>query len=319
MFINPAKDVCQEEEGSPVPPATRGLAESKRSFGVIPSLPQEETWPTPTAEIVLDARNVVGESLVWDDRAGRLVWVDIIGRRIHCLDPRNRDHERWDMPDLVTSVGLRNDGGASSACARRSRCGTSVDRCARWPQSRPTSRGTRLNEGVVAPDGSFWVGTMANNIGPDDAPVDITEDAGRIYRVDAKGEVIELSDDRFGITNTMVWTADGRFVTADTMKNELYSYRWDRSRSRLDDRRPFFERFARGLPDGSCMDAEGYVWNCRVVGGSCLARIAPDGSLDRLVELPCSWPTSCAFGGKDLDTLFVTSARFTMSAQHLAG
>ena len=65
------------------------------------------------------------------------------------------------------------------------------------------------------------------------------------------------------------------------------------------------------------MDADGYIWNCRVVGGSCLARIAPDGTLDRIVELPCSWPTSCAFGGEDLDTLFVTSARFTMSAEHL--
>ena len=273
---------------------------------------------TPTAKIVFDARNVVGESLVWDDRTGRLVWVDIIGRRIHCLDPRNLGHERWDMPDLVTSVGLRKDGGAVIGLRKE---------VALWDFGGPLrtlapieadQRGTRLNEGVVAPDGSFWVGTMANNIGPDDAPVDITEDAGRIYRVDAKGEVIELSDDRFGITNTMVWMADGRFVTADTMKNELYSYRWDRSRSRLDDRRPFFERFARGLPDGSCMDAEGYIWNCRVVGGSCLARIAPDGSLDRLADLPCSWPTSCAFGGEDLDTLFVTSARFTMSAQHLA-
>ena len=271
----------------------------------------------PTAEIVLDARNVVGESLVWDDRAGRLVWVDIIGRRIHCLDPRDRVHERWNLPDLVTSVGLRNDGGAIVGLRKE---------VALWDFGGPLRTlalieadqpGTRLNEGVVAPDGSFWVGTMANNIGPDDVPVDITEDAGRIYRVDENGEVIELSDDRFGITNTMVWTGDGRFVTADTLKNELYSYRWDRSRQRLDDRRPFFERFARGLPDGSCIDAEGYVWNCRVVGGSCLARIAPDGSLDRLMELPCSWPTSCAFGGKDLDTLFVTSARFTMNAQHL--
>jgi sugar lactone lactonase YvrE len=115
----------------------------------------------------------------------------------------------------------------------------------------------------------------------------------------------------------MAWTADGRFITADTMKNQLYSYRLDGTSSQLSDRRLLFGGFERGLPDGSCMDADGYLWNCRVVGGSCLARIAPDGTLDRLVELPCSWPTSCAFGGDDLDTLFVTSARFTMSAEHL--
>ena len=115
----------------------------------------------------------------------------------------------------------------------------------------------------------------------------------------------------------MAWTPDGRFITADTMKNELYSYAWDRPLRGLNDRRRFFGAFERGLPDGSCMDAEGYIWNCRVVGGSCLARIAPDGQLDRIVELPCSWPTSCAFGGADLETLFVTSARFTMTAEHL--
>ena len=67
---------------------------------------------TPTAKTVFDARNIVGESLVWDDRARRLVWVDIIGRRIHRLDPLTLDHESWVMPDLVTSAGLRKDGGA---------------------------------------------------------------------------------------------------------------------------------------------------------------------------------------------------------------
>nr|WP_281406690.1 SMP-30/gluconolactonase/LRE family protein [Mesorhizobium sp. B2-3-5] len=143
-------------------------------------------------------------------------------------------------------------------------------------------------------------------------------DEGRLYRVDPKGAVTMLSEDRFGITNTMVWLPDGRFVTADTRKNALHSYGWDKKTGRLDKALPFFTGFERGLPDGSCMDAESHFWNCRVVGGSCLARIAPDGELDRIVDLPCSWPTSCAFGGSNLDTLFVTSARFTMSAEHLA-
>ena len=64
------------------------------------------------AELILDARNVVGESLIWDDRRGRLVWVDIIGRKIHRLDPLTLDHETWDTSDFVTSIGLRDDGGA---------------------------------------------------------------------------------------------------------------------------------------------------------------------------------------------------------------
>jgi sugar lactone lactonase YvrE len=269
------------------------------------------------ATLILDARDVVGESLVWDERRSRLVWVDIIGRRIHRLDPVSGAHETWPTPDLVTSIGLREDGGAIVGLRKD---------IARWDFGgpfrtiatiEPDRPDTRLNEGVVAPDGSFWVGTMANNIGPDDAPVAITDDEGRLYRVDANGAVTALSDDRFGITNTMAWMPGGRFVTADTMKNALYSYDLDRSASRLGERRMFLADFPRGLPDGSCLDAEDHVWNCRVVGGSCVLRIAPDGKPERVAELSCSWPTSCAFGGAELDTLFVTSARFTMSAEHL--
>ncbi|MDS9950870.1 MAG: SMP-30/gluconolactonase/LRE family protein, partial [Planktomarina sp.] len=65
------------------------------------------------------------------------------------------------------------------------------------------------------------------------------------------------------------------------------------------------------------MDAEGYIWNCRVVGGGCVVRFDPEGRVDRVVDLPCSWPTSCTFGGPDLKTLYVTSARFTMTDNHL--
>ncbi|MFK0693125.1 SMP-30/gluconolactonase/LRE family protein [Mesorhizobium sp. IMUNJ 23033] len=269
------------------------------------------------AGLVFDARDVVGESLIWDDRRNRLVWIDIIGRRIHRLDPLTLAHESWETPDLVSSIGLRADGGAIVGLRNEIALWDFGGPFRTITTIEPDRPGIRLNEGVVAPDGSFWVGTMANNIGPDDAPVAITQEAGQLFRVGPGGDVTSLSEDHFGITNTMVWTQDGRFITADTTKNAIYSYAWRGGSSQLDDRRLLFGGFQRGLPDGSCMDAEGYIWNCRVMGGGCLARIAPDGRLDRIVELPCSWPTSCTFGGADLDTLFVTSARFTMTAEHL--
>ncbi|TPM42643.1 SMP-30/gluconolactonase/LRE family protein [Mesorhizobium sp. B2-3-2] len=278
-------------------------------------------WRSPVQEthaaLIFDARDVVGESLVWDDRRGRLVWVDIIGRRIHRLDTITGAHESWATPDLVTSIGLRRDGGAIVGLRKEVALwefGGPFKTIAEIEPDRPEMR---LNEGVVAPDGSFWVGTMANNIAPDDTSLAITQDAGQLFRIGPAGDVTKLSEDRFGITNTMAWTQDGRFITADTMKNELYSYTWNQSSSRIAERRRFFGGFERGLPDGSCMDAHGHVWNCRVAGGSCLARISPDGRLDRTIELACTWPTSCAFGGVNLDTLFVTSARFTMTADHL--
>lgn len=175
-----------------------------------------------------------------------------------------------------------------------------------------------MNEGVVGPDGAFWVGTMHNNIGPDDSPSAITADTGRLYRFAPDGSLTCVCDDLFGITNTLLWPTRDSLVTADTTKNVLYRYRLDPTTGRLSDRRILLEGFPRGLPDGSCLDGEGTIWAARVAGGGCLTRTTIDGAVTSVVDLPCSWPTSCAFGGPDLDTLFATSGRFTMSAEHLA-
>ena len=174
----------------------------------------------------------------------------------------------------------------------------------------------RLNEGRVAPDGSFWVGTMQNNITGTGGPKATDRDSGAIYRVASDGSVIALTPREFGITNTMAWTSDGRFLTADTPKNALYAY--DIRKGSLVNKQVFAAPLERGLPDGSCLDESDNLWNCRVVDGAGVARFRPDGGLGGVVDLPCSWPTSCAFGGPSFDRLFVTSARFTMSPERLA-
>jgi sugar lactone lactonase YvrE len=269
------------------------------------------------ARLVLDARDVVGESLVWDDRRGRLAWVDIVGRRIHALDPATGAHRVWRIAARPTSLALREDGGAL--------VGTERHIC-RWDwegepepvaEVEPDAPGNRLNEGAAGPDGAFWVGTMRQNIAPDDAPLDIPEATGRLWRYAPNGTLARVGDDPFGIANTLVWPDPGRLWTADTLENALYEYGIGAD-GRLGPRRVLAEGFSRGLPDGSCLDAEGFLWTARVAGGACLTRTAPDGRIERVVELPCSWPTSCAFGGDGLATLYVASARFTMTPEHLA-
>ena len=268
-------------------------------------------------EMIHAAGNIVGESAVWDDRQARLIWVDIIGQRIHALDPETRAHHSWQTPGRVTSIGLRADGGAIVGLERR---------VALWDwdgpfetlcEIEPDLPENRLNEGAVGPDGAYWVGTMQNNIGPDDGPRDITRDSGRLWRIAPDGTVSAICDDAFGITNTLVWPAPGQLITADTLKNALYRYRVDPASGRLSDCQTVSEGFPRGLPDGSCMDREGMIWTARVAGGACLTRMSPAGDILQVIDLPCSWPTSCAFGGPDLQTLFVTSARFTMTPDHL--
>src|SRR5688572_9695998 len=265
----------------------------------------------------LDARDVVGESLVWSAEDQALYWVDIGGGRIHRLVPSSGVHQIWATPELPTSIALRAAGGFVVGL-RRSVClwkpGTRFDPIA-IPE--PDLPDNRLNEGRVAPDGAFWVGTMQDNLTADGAPKEMSRASGAYYRIAPDGAVRQLTPRAYGITNTMVWLPDGRFITADTTKNALYAFDYRADDQTIANRREFAVGFDRGLPDGSCLDAEGYIWNCRVVGGACVARFAPDGRLDHIVELPCSWPTSCAFGGPALTTLFVTSARFTMPADHL--
>lgn len=270
------------------------------------------------AQMVLDSRLIVGESPVWDDRRGRLVWVDIIGRCIHALDPASGAHRRWDTPGRVTSIGLREDGGAIVGLERDIALWDWQGEFQRLCEIEPDRPGNRLNEGVVGPDGAFWIGTMQNNIANDDSPVEQTQDAGRLYRYGPDGVLSRVSEDVFGITNTFVWPTPETLVTADTTKNALYAYDVAPGTGQLSGRRTILEGFGRGLPDGSCLDAEGHIWTARVVEGACLTRMTPAGELRDIIELPCSWPTSCAFGGPELDTLYVTSARFTMSDEHLA-
>ena len=232
-----------------------------------------------TAELIFSGENVVGESVVWDDRRKRLLWIDIIGKSIHALVPATGDHQHWDTPDFVTSMGLRKDGGAIVAFTKKVCLWDYDDNFHPLATIEADLPNNRLNEGIVGPDGAFWLGTMQNNFAADGSPMEITELAGRLYRCTAEGAVEAISNDRFGITNTFVWPNDKQLITADTRKNEIYCYDMCSANGHLTDRR---------------------------------------GNIDRVVELPCTWPTSCAFGGEDLSTLYITSARFTMDPDYLS-
>ena len=217
------------------------------------------------ARLVFDAADIVGESAVYDERRDALVWVDIGGKRIHRLHLAERRHEDWPAPDFPTSIGLRTDGGAIVGLR---------DRVALWDYGgefrtlaiiEPDLPDNRLNEGRVGPDGAFWVGTMQNNLHPEGAPKSMTRDSGAIYRIDGNGRVSQLTPREFGITNTMAWTDDWRFLTADTTRNAIYAY--DLRGGVLSNKRIFAPPIDRGAPDGSCLDVKGRLWNCRVAGG----------------------------------------------------
>jgi sugar lactone lactonase YvrE len=269
------------------------------------------------AAVIFEARNIVGESIIWSPAEAALYWVDIVGSAIHRLDPATGAHRQWATPELPTSVGLRRGGGFIVGLRQRVALWSPGGTFATFAVPEPDKPGNRLNEGVVAPDGSFWVGTMQDNIGSDGGPKPAPDRTGRLYRISAEGKVTALSPERFGITNTMVWLDDGSFVTADTVTNSLFRFDYDPVALTLANPRPFASSLPRGLPDGSTRDTAGAVYNCRVAGGAGIARIDPAGDVE-MIELPVRSPTSCTFGGPQLQTLYVTSARFGMSEAEVA-
>jgi sugar lactone lactonase YvrE len=165
----------------------------------------------------------------------------------------------------------------------------------------------RCNEGGVDPLGAMWMGSMLNNVKSDGEPSESGGRDGVLYRINGNGDFSEWRRDH-GISNTILWSPDhSEFYFGDTLKNQIWLCDYDLADGSIGNQRSFFEGFGRGLPDGSTVDSEGYVWNCRY-GGGCIVRVSPDGTVDRVVEMPVSNLTNCTFGGTDGNILFVTSA-----------
>lgn len=261
-----------------------------------------------------------GESPVWNAAQDALFWVDINRRLVHRFNPDSEKLRTWEFDEPVAALALTtNENVLLVALASRLifwEPGTgsykeSGFRLQSWPR-------LRFNDGRVDPCGSFWIGTMWNNVLSDGGAGDVGGTDGILYRFNPGGE-ISVWEEGIGISNTVAWSPDGtKFYFADTLANEVSAYDYDLATGAIRNKQPFLAGFPRGLPDGSAVDAEGYLWNCRV-GGSCIVRVAPDGVIDEVIDFPTAKPTSCTFGGKDLETLFVTSIGLGLADDPLAG
>jgi sugar lactone lactonase YvrE len=270
---------------------------------------------------VVESRNVLGESPLWHPEDASVYWTDINGFRIHRYEVHGGALSAWQFDQPVCSLSLTTDPERLLVAV-----GPSVilwtparDERVEFARIEPDWPNNRLNDGATDPNGFYWVGSMRNNIAPDGSPIDVTGETGSLYRVAPTGEVT-VWDSGFGITNTLVWSPDRKtFYCACSVRNIIYAYDYDVAASSLRNRRPFVSNATRGVPDGSAIDAEGYIWNCRFFGG-CILRFSPSGELDRTIEMPATNITHCAFGGPDLRTLYVTSASIAApDGERLAG
>ncbi len=265
---------------------------------------------TGDLECLVPAGDGTGEGAVWHEGEQALYWVDISRFLVHRYDPASRATWSWffDEPPSALALTDRSDTFALAIGGRIVLWQPRTDARADFAVAETNWPTARLNDGRADPAGNLWVGSMFNNVAEDGSgrPIDDPA-AGRLFRVTGDGTV-NVHKAGIGIANTFCWSPDAtRFYFADTLANAIRVYDFDSGKGAISNERPFLVDFERGLPDGSAVDSEGTLWNARY-GGGCVVRIAPDGKVAGLIEMPCENVTTCTFGGADLKTMFITTA-----------
>ena len=261
------------------------------------------------AACVAHTQDVLGEVPRWHPLERALYWIDAFKPAVHRLDPASGKLESFTPPEKLGSFAPRAGGGLLIAgrggLAHYDPASGTLDRIVD-----PEGGGAVniLNDGRCDRRGRFWVGSMSKTM---------ERASGSLYRLE-RGHLAAV-DDGIWVANGVCWSPDERrMYLADSHVKTIFVYDFDPAAGTIGPRRVFATMGDRpGVPDGSSVDAEGFIWNA-VFDGSCLLRYAPDGRVNRIVQLPVSRPTACAFGGADLATLYLTTARFRLAPERLA-
>jgi sugar lactone lactonase YvrE/DNA-binding IclR family transcriptional regulator len=251
----------------------------------------------------------LGEAPVWVAREKRLYWVDILHPAIHRFDPATGKNESRDVSKLVSAIVPAMGGLVVASQDGIERFDFGAGSFSAFAEPEPGMPENRLNDAKTDPGGRLWVGSMR---------LDVSRAGGSLYRLSGDGAVARMET---GITvaNGLGWSPDKRtFYFVDTIPGSIYAYDFDVATGSIAARRLFAAvPDAEGRPDGLAVDADGGVW-CAIWDGWRVNRYRPDGSFDRAIDLPVPRPTSVAFGGDDLATLFITSARTRLPASTLS-
>jgi sugar lactone lactonase YvrE len=263
------------------------------------------------AESVIASQDVLGECTLWCERDAVLWWVDIRAPALKRFDPATGATRALALPEVIGSFGLTRSGERMIA-AMKSGLYWLDPQSGRLALAAAPERdlpANRFNDGRCDRAGRYWAGTMKDGQ---------REPVGSLYRLTSDLQCTRIRGDVF-VPNSIAWSPDDRLMYfADTHRGSIWVYDFDASEGTIANERVFADCAGRkGRPDGSCVDADGCLWNAEYAGGRVL-RYTPDGRIDRMVEIPTSNPTCCCFGGKQLDTLYVSTARQRMTPEQLA-
>jgi sugar lactone lactonase YvrE len=262
-----------------------------------------------SVDLVVDAHADVGEGPFWHADEQALYWVDILERLVHRYDPARGEDTSVDVGQAVGAARPRAHGGLVLAVQDGfAALDLSTGRVEMLAEIEADDASTRMNDGACDSAGRFWAGTMSFTE---------REGAGTLYRLDADRRVTAMLDG-LTISNGIGWSPDDRLMYfVDSTTRGLDVFEFDSMEGTLRNRRRLTLVDMEGaIPDGLTVDAEGYIW-VALWGGWAVHRYAPDGGLDRVVSLPVSQVSACAFGGPDLGDLYITSAHHNLSPERL--
>jgi D-xylonolactonase len=274
-------------------------------------LPRPATF-VGTARCVLPAGALLGEGTLWSDREQALYWVDILARQLHRFEPATGHTAQWTFAEEVSALAERVAAPGLILTLRRGfalfdPAAGGEPRYLHQPE--PALPGNRFNDGKCDAQGRFWAGTMDFGC---EAPT------GALYRYDPDGRCTR-HDAGFVVTNGPTWSGDGRTLYFnDTVNGRIHAYDFDAQDGTLSNKR-LWHSFAPGdgVPDGMTTDAAGRIWIAHW-GGACITCHDPVTARElQRVALPTAHVTNCAFGGRDLRTLFITTATTGLTPEQL--
>ncbi|MFO1062155.1 MAG: SMP-30/gluconolactonase/LRE family protein [Dongiaceae bacterium] len=258
---------------------------------------------------VLASRSHLGESPLWDEREQVLWWIDIYRPTLNRFDPATGRNLAITLDQSIHAFALRRQGGVVASLQRGFGFVDPVSGLVEILADPLGDRPVRFNDGKSDRQGRFWSGSMAK---------DWVTPLGALYRLDADRRVT-AADSGFRLSNGLGWSPDdARMYFTDFGRGTIFVYDFDAAAGTIANRRPLVVLpDAEGRPDGLAVDAEGHLW-VALWDGWAVARYDPHGRRVARIALPVQRPTSCAFGGPDLATLYVTSAAMDLDAAALA-
>ncbi|KEJ95319.1 Sugar lactone lactonase YvrE [Pseudosulfitobacter pseudonitzschiae] len=256
---------------------------------------------TVTATRIAPSPDQLGESPIWDDRIGRLYWVDGVKRLIRFLDYAEDQFGSVEMPSMIGSIALTMDQGKLVVGLADGIYIVTLETAALEPLYRPdpVDARVRFNDGKVDHQGRFVCGTMGV----------FAEPVAELVRISAD-KTKECLANGIRISNSVCFSPDGgTLYFADSLDRQIRAYHYAAEPEPLTEPRILVNtKDYNSGPDGATVDSEGFIWVALVQAGK-IGRFAPDGTLDRLIDAPVDMPSCITFGGPDMSTLFMTSIK----------